>query len=449
MAGFLDGLISPLLTQTANARGAYVAGQKQENDKQIANQLQVLTLKRQAEKDDLARQLGLANIAHLNAETGGQWDKPFGAEDESGPGLFQYNKYSDAVRRVRINGGPATSNGPTVPGGSPATNNENAGGRASDQIHDVPGNIDLNDLGKYSGSPAGQPPAQDTTQRVGAGGSTLRPLPKVAPPHAPTSQEQAAARVRALTSQGMPLAKANEQARAEFAFEPPPPPTNVYTTGTDPNTQQATIFAGPSKGTPSLTNLNVGKPVGGAGGGQSLSPEDRAKMLNQAKLDNATMKRIEKRVLDGDLTFGTGAGLATAAAGAHGSPLNESVGVLGNAVAGMMDPDIQQYITANESYARIMGNLQSKRYTDNQAGIEKRISGLKGNDLKNTISYKQDLRDKSLDDPAIVPAVGGGRGAGGAPTHSAPHSGLTDAQKARAASDPQYAEFLRSTGKLP
>lgn len=139
---------------------------------------------------------------------------------------------------------------------------------------------------------------------------------------------------------------------------------------------------------------------GGAGGGQSLAPEDRVRMMSQAKIDNAEMKRIEGRVLRGELKFGTAAGLSAAAQGAHGSPLNEAASVLGNAAAGALDPDIQKYITANASYGRIMGNLQSKRYTDNQAQIEKTISGLKGNDLHQTISYKQQLRDASLADPA-------------------------------------------------
>lgn len=150
---------------------------------------------------------------------------------------------------------------------------------------------------------------------------------------------------------------------------------------------------------------------GGAGGGGSLDADSRAKMMAQAKIDNATMKRIEARVLlpDSDpnhLDFGTAAGLAGAAQGAHGGPLNDAVSVVGNAAAGALDPDIQQYLTANSSYGRIMGNLQSKRYTDNQAQIEKTISGLKGNDLGNTVRYKQELRDASLND--VVPSGGTG-----------------------------------------
>ncbi len=186
--------------------------------------------------------------------------------------------------------------------------------------------------------------------------------------------------------------------------------------------------------------LGVTPGSGSMGGGQSLSPDMKSKMVSQAKLDNQTMKRIEARVLAGDLKFGTAAGLAGAASAAHGGVLNEGLGVLGNAAAGMIDPDIQNYFVAQQSYGRIMGNLQSKRYTDHQADIERRISGMQGNDLKNTIEYKQQLRDASLEDPVLVKkTLGGGRSSGGNPSPSLPpisqaeygallKQGFTDAQ---------------------
>ncbi len=184
----------------------------------------------------------------------------------------------------------------------------------------------------------------------------------------------------------------------------------------DPNaTKDHWMPAGVDKttGEPLLLNTLTGEtkvgggiktPGGGMGG--SLDADSRAKMMAQAKIDNDEMKRIEGRVMRGEIQFGTGAGLASAAANAHGGPLNEALSVLGNSAAGMLDPDIQKYLTANSSYGRIMGNLQSKRYTDNQAQIEKTISGLKGNDLNNTIAYKQQLRDASLND--VSPSAGGG-----------------------------------------
>jgi hypothetical protein len=179
-------------------------------------------------------------------------------------------------------------------------------------------------------------------------------------------------------------------------------PGNVFVTGTGADGKPA-IFEGQNKGPGALHDTGVGKPAAAGAGGGSLSTDDRQKMVSQAKIDNEEMKRIEARVLRGELQFGTVAGLAGAASQAHGGPLNEMVGVLGNAAAGAVDPDIQKYFTAQSSYGRIMGNLQSKRYTDHQAEIEKRISGMQGNDLSNTINYKQQLRDASLADPTITP----------------------------------------------
>jgi hypothetical protein len=79
---------------------------------------------------------------------------------------------------------------------------------------------------------------------------------------------------------------------------------------------------------------------------------------------------------------------------------------LGNTVLGQSwlggDPEYQKYLTAQSSYGRIMGNLQSKRYTENQAKIEKDISGLTGGDLDSTVAYKQQLREASLNDPDTI-----------------------------------------------
>lgn len=212
-----------------------------------------------------------------------------------------------------------------------------------------------------------------------------------------------------------------------------------------------------------LTDV-AGKPAAAAGGSASLSPEDRQKMLNQAKLDHDTMKRIEQRVLDGKLNFGTAAGLAGAASQAHGNVGSEMLGVLGNAAAGGIDPDIQNYFTAQASYGRIMGNLQSKRYTDHQADIERRISGMQGNDLLNTIRYKQSLRQASIDDPVLAtpkaaPApTGRGGGRGGAPPPNASHppgNHGADPEAAWAAKNPPmkgeafdayHARYLKSQG---
>lgn len=224
----------------------------------------------------------------------------------------------------------------------------------------------------------------------------------------------------------------------------PQSPTNVYLPSVDPATGQTVYSVGKSKGDPNITPTETVKPAGGPGGGSaSLSAEDRQKMLNQAKLDNATMKAYEEKVMAEKKAPGTVAGLAGAAAASGGTGFGaQAMGILGNAATGAFDPDYQRYITAQRSYGRIMGNLQSKRYTDHQAEIERSISGLQGNDLAGTIRYKQQLRDASLAEP---------EGAAPATHQAAPKApgGLTAAQKQRAATDPEYKAFLQSTGKLP
>jgi hypothetical protein len=196
-------------------------------------------------------------------------------------------------------------------------------------------------------------------------------------------------------------------ARMRASFAPSP---NVYLTGQNAQGQPE-IYAGASRGTPSLTPMGVAKPVGGAGGSASLSPVDREKMLNQAKIDNETMKAYENKVMTTGQAPGTLAGLAGAAASGGGTGFqSQAIGILGNKATGAIDSDYQRYITAQRSYGRIMGNLQSKRYTDHQAEIERSISGLQGNDLNSTIKYKQQLRDASLAEPAATPAPAGAAG---------------------------------------
>ncbi len=196
-------------------------------------------------------------------------------------------------------------------------------------------------------------------------------------------------------------------------YPAPVTPTNVYMGGVDPDTGKPTVYAGTSKGPPKLTNMEVQKPTTAAGGGgQSLSPEDRAKMYAQAKLDNGVMKAYEAKVMASGKVPGVAGGLAGAAAGNTGAgAMSQVAGILGNKATGMIDPDYQRYITAQRSYGRIMGNLQSKRYTDHQAEIERSISGLQGNDLNETIRYKQTLRDASLADPQDKSAPSGSGGA--------------------------------------
>jgi len=219
----------------------------------------------------------------------------------------------------------------------------------------------------------------------------------------------------------------------------PTQPGITYIAGGTPDNPQ--YFAGTTKGTPSLTPMGVQKPTAqGGGGSASLSKEDRQKMLNQARLDNETMKAYENKVLSQGNVPGFAAGAAGILAGAAPSGVVGGFSSLvGNAATGAIDPDYQRYITAQRSYGRIMGNLQSKRYTDHQAEIERSISGLQGNDLSSTIRYKQQLRDSSLADDSS-PGTGAPAGAPKAAPSAAP------AQTAAPKKIPTYEEWLKAKG---
>ena len=180
------------------------------------------------------------------------------------------------------------------------------------------------------------------------------------------------------------------QAEAPYKKDPNAGPSDhfVFPTGTDPNGKPIVLRGNTVTGDLEPTD-QAAKPAGAGGGGGSLSPEDRQKMMTQAKLDNATMKAYEEKVIAAKKAPGTVAGLAGAAAASGGTGFGaQALGILGNQATGAIDPDYQRYITAQRSYGRIMGNLQSKRYTDHQAEIERSISGLQGNDLEGTIRYK-------------------------------------------------------------
>jgi hypothetical protein len=403
--GFLDGLISPLITQAASARAAYRGGQQQGENNQLKDAIQLLNLKRQQESDARAAQLNAAQIGHLGAQTKsldeGAWGTAFPSIDPDDPTkqiLVQQHKQTGALRRATLGDPsaptPAVASAPPKPPADGTT-----GGTISDSQDMTGGAPDA------TPAPQSSPPtvAQDSTPKPVRGG--LRPVPKV-----PTARP-------ASMIPGTPewIAAEREKAKIGAEFRAPPSSSNVYITGVD-STGKPTIYTGKSKGDPTLTNTNVGKPVGTGGGSASLSQEDRDKMKAQAQLDNQTMKDFEAKILADPAHFNVGmtSGIAGSLAGGHGSGVLPGVlAAVGNTMTGAINPEYQKYITAQRSYGRIMGNLQSKRYSDNQAEIERSISGLGANDLPATIRYKQQLRDASLADPAINPTGGGRAGGGG------------------------------------
>lgn len=390
-----------MIVPATNAMAGHNQFLQREDDKQRAEALQSLMLARQSKQDDLAQALGNANIGHLkaqtNAATEGMWDRaePFTMPDGTTI-MAERHKQTGEYRPVQIGGGSPSSEAPGMPINTPKP--------ASTSM------VGVSDSQDMAGGGASAAPPAPTQAPTAAPTPTKQPLSGIVRPYVkPTNTRIDPLSPAGITADSLKAAKV-AQAQEPYKKDPNAAPTPHFTPVTVTN-PDGTVTVKPFNTQSGTTGESIGgpKPATG-GGGQSLAPEDRAKMYNQAKIDNAEMKRIEGRVMRGELSFGTAAGLASAAQGAHGSPLAEGMSVLGNAAAGHLDPDIQKYITANSSYGRIMGNLQSKRYTDNQAQIEKTISGLKGNDLNNTIAYKQQLRDASLADPVLAAPVGGGQG---------------------------------------
>lgn len=496
--GFLSGLGGPLLTQAAQGLGAYNAGQKQENDQRVAHSLQLLMLKRQADKDALEQALGKAQIGHLNSQAEGQWGQAFAGEDEQGPGMFQQHKLTGEIRRAKVGG-------TTTPAGSPATNattnptSANPVDRPTDaMLQDVPGDINLNDP-RFNMTPGAA--QQDTTppKQTAAGGSgVLRPLPKVTQPRAPTT----VATTKGI-AQWNPATGKWEQTGMQPHEAPAPPPTNVYLPSVDPVTHETTYSVVPNRGpvNPKATGL-VKPATGGMGGGAPLAA--RASQFGLALSSAGDALPLHDKMASGK---GVPFGLQSAAQTAHGEgyvskiPFGQELGnrllnsnpeyatyeaampalVLAgaHAVSGarINQEQIHQLtasmklapgdakVSADQKKANLIDFLNAVRVSlppDLAAQQESQVDPKTLSYLK-SIGYGKAPTPRGMamlqsvaPDAAPAADVGeGGRGAGGqAPARaiapSAPPSGgLTAAQKARAAADPEYAAFLKSTGKIP
>lgn len=427
-AGRLIGNAIPFATQAVAAK----------NQGDMSRAILSLNQKREQQQEDLAQAIGQAQIGHFDAQAKsldeGQWGTAFPATDETGqPVMVQQHKQTGELRKATIGGGAPPA--PTQPS-APAPTAPPAAPMPSDS----------QDMG--GGEPQVPTPPQQAASQAAPTAPTRVPVssvlhPYVKPPATPP-------RIDPLSPAGITAdslkAAAVAGAQAPFKKDPNADPKDHFTfiTTTDPTTGKTVVQRG-NTATGSLESTGVqGKEASALGAGASLSPEDRLKMLNQAKLDNQTMKAYEAKVLSGQAKVGTAAGLAGASADAHGGVLNNMIGIAGNAATGAMDPEYQRYLTAQRSYGRIMGNLQSKRYTDHQAEIERSISGIQGNDLPGTIQYKQQLRDASLADPAIIPQ-GGGRGGGGTPAKD-PAGNITLPRAHPAAVTPAERASLKQLG---
>lgn len=415
----LEGLFKTAAGISPYALTAMHAQQQREN---AAEDRRLAMLYRQ-NVDTRADALNKAQIANLQTKDEGQWDKAEAFTRPDGTTIMaSRNKVTGKYHPVTLDddSSPSAPSAPRVASAIPDSALGMGQPRANTPMPaPAPSMAGVGDSQDMSGGTAASatPQAPQVPQQGTPSASTLtasqsRGLrPYVKPPANPPRD---------------PVADHAANRAYDIAHPLPTKPAaddRVLVQVQDPQDPTRTIYV------PRGQAAGMATPTKSSGGSASLSPEDRARMLEQAKLDNATMKAYEQRVMSGQAKVGTLAGVAGATASGSGAGVMGNVmGVLGNAATGAIDPEYQKYITAQRSYGRIMGNLQSKRYTDHQAEIERSISGLQGNDLNGTIQYKQDLRDKSLADvdahgtPTAAPKSsgrGGGRGSG--PPANAPH----------------------------
>lgn len=136
MPGFFSSLLSAA-PAAANASAAYSEGQREGVDRNVAQALQAITLKRQQDAADLSAKLNTANVAHIGAQTE-LARKQAGAVDEKADFAGHIQDTRDGSFWVIHRDGslsPATIRGsgspPSAASPAPVTD-DNAGGRTGD-----------------------------------------------------------------------------------------------------------------------------------------------------------------------------------------------------------------------------------------------------------------------------------------------------------------------------
>lgn len=269
MAFGLGGLASPLLTGLAQARGSYVQGQQEGQDRQLKQALAALAQKRQAEQDALAAKVAGANIGHLNAETESLSNKSDYAGHVFSQDGTPYIVHKDGTLSKATVRGQA----PTVDAGDDTVGDQGAAPPPNSKrsvgspviSNGAPGNavgdIDLRDDAPtpvpsrvVAGEPgqAPQPTLASKLPKVGDQTPKFGPLPKPLPPD-PVKVHQA-------------------ERDYDNAHPAPVQATNVYLGSVDPTTGQTVYSVAKNKGDPSITATDVVKP-GAAGAAKAGGKE--------------------------------------------------------------------------------------------------------------------------------------------------------------------------------
>ncbi len=185
-------------------------------------------------------------------------------------------------------------------------------------------------------------------------------------------------------------------------------------------------IANPALAAPSATSPNGGPgiwgKIGGTAGKQALTPEQARSLLGQLQQSDATMRAYEEKVKAPSGQLGLGASIAAGASGAehpmeasHGSGVpgafNAAARFAGNAALGRLNPDYQNYLTAQNAFgdAAIRVPMGSgARYSAARQRVETALSGLAPGDIPATIDYRQQRRQEVM--AALGGMVGGPTG---------------------------------------
>lgn len=450
--------LAQLLVGAGNARNAFVSGrrdaQQQQQDEGLKMALQMYQMKRQSQQDDLAKALHQAQMQHLGAQTDAlRMPKPRGIigqhVDEATGKLWLVHDDGTLSEAVP---------GQTPPGVQP---------NAAPPVPTAPmgGVSDSQDM--TGGEPPQQPttPPKPTTLAQAIAAQQRPSFAKPKPPARPASMVPG-------TPEWADAAKQKAQIDAQFGYHPAPQPIIMPGTGADGTTpgvfgiDRKTLKATPIQGmspVPKTTKIESAQ--------QELTRARAQSSVSEMNNADTMMQQYEQDLRTGKKKVG---------------PINQYIGDLANtfmhddaismakqnaalAAINRIDPDFARYVRRSLSFAEGEAGI-SQRASDfrtRMAAFLSRAGNGASPEMLDDVSSRRNVILKTLN--RIYPEAaaegrgqpapqGGGRGGGPGtpPAGDTPGninlgggSPLTDAQRARAASDPVYAKFLKDTGRMP
>jgi len=427
------GLLSPLITQAAQARGGYLSGQQEGQQLALKNALAQLQAKRQADQEALAQQIGAATIREKNAQ----------ADKFNDPSL-QPVWTADGLTLV-----PKTQRGLTTQAPQPTAPSSSVAPQSEEPQRGMAGqNPEPSQQGTPPQQPASKAPAGFSVVQTG-----LKPVvrPRNIDPNSPEGIAAALQKQRP-TAPGRPIAVAD--------------PTS--STGVRLVAPGAAVGQEAPRG-----GMSGGMGSGGIGG-----------IARQAGaivgMSNAHQRMVpyENDVLSGKANYNGWDGFKGQYAkmyDAHGA-LNKAAFTAAIDNLNQTNPALANYLVSAEQWALEDSQLSGKS-SDFRTKLDAFVSaispGMGGGANPQGIRNVQGFRTQRIAElekfrPAMEAMAGraasGGRGGAapqnfqGAPASTtsgnidlrgSPTPSLTPEQIQRAKVDPEYAAFLKATGKMP